>query len=214
MLNTSKAILLEYAQSFPPLVLTFDFNPQSLTRTRTINLPGGSSSSTRGGYDFTLPTDTPRVAQGVQVEPESFTLDVLFDATDRMNDGDAIASEMGIEPELDTLRSMIEPKSQGPGGMQMLSSLGLGGSRAFQRDETASVLLLVWGDHILPVFLSSIRVEETAHLPNLKPYRANVNMRFQVIEGGNPFYKVEKIRQLAGAGLNVGASVSASFSIG
>jgi len=211
MLNASKAILLEYAHSLPGLMLSFDFNPQSLTRTRTIKLPGGSTSATRGGYDFMQPTDTSRVAQGVRVEPEAFTLDVLFDATDRMNDGEVTASEMGIEPQLDTLRSMIEAKPQGPSGMQVLSSLGLGGRRAFQRDETVSVLLLIWGDHILPVFLTSISVEETAHLPNLKPYRANVNMRFQVIEGSNPFYKVEKIRQLVGAGLNMPGSVSSSF---
>ncbi|ABB31373.1 hypothetical protein GeomeDRAFT_2019 [Geobacter metallireducens RCH3] len=207
MLNTVKGMLIEYALSLPPLVLAFDFNPQSLTRSRTITLRTGSAPGTRGGYDFALPTETARVAQGVTVQPESFTIEILLDATDRMNDGDPIATQFGIEPELDTLRTMVEPKAQGPGGLQTLASLGLGGQRAFQRSESASVLLLVWGTHILPVFLTSIRVTEEAHLPSLVPYRARASLTMQVIEGNNPFYQVEKVRQVVGAALNTGRTV-------
>jgi len=207
MLNTVKGMLIEYALSIPPLVLVFDFNPQSLTRSRTITLRTGSAPGTRGGYDFALPTETARVAQGVTVQPESFTMDILLDATDRMNDGDPIATQFGIEPELDTLRTMVEPKAQGPGGLQTLASLGLGGQRAFQRSESASVLLLVWGTHILPLFLTSIRITEEAHLPSLVPYRAKASLTMQVIEGNNPFYQVEKVRQVVGAALNTGRTV-------
>ncbi|SEM05840.1 hypothetical protein SAMN04489760_103113 [Syntrophus gentianae] len=207
MLNTVKGMLIEYALSIPPLVLVFDFNPQSLTRTRTLTLRTGSAPGTRGGYDFALPTETSRVAQGVTVQPESFSMDILLDATDRMNDGDPLATQFGIEPELDTLRTMVEPKAQGPGGFQTLASLDLGGQRAFQRSESASVLLLVWGTHILPVFLTSIRVTEEAHLPSLVPYRARANLTMQVIEGNNPFYQVEKVRQVVSAALNTGNTV-------
>jgi len=211
MLKVTKGALVEYSLSLPPLALVFDFNPQTLTRTRTIQLRTGSAPGTVGGYDFTLPTDTPRVSQGVTVLPESFTIDILIDGTDRLMEGDATTGQFGIEPELDTLRSMVEPKSQGPGGLQMLSSLGLGGARAFQRDQSASVLLFVWGSHILPVFLTSIRVEETAHLPSLVPYRANVQLTMQVIEGSNPFIKVEKVRQVISAALNTGRTIGASL---
>ena len=207
MLNTIKGMLIEYALSLPPLVLVFEFNPESLTRTRTITLRTGTAPGTRGGYDFVLPTETPRVAQGVTVQPESFSIDILLDATDRMNDGEPIATQFGVEPELDTLRTMVEPKSQGPGGLQTLSSLGLGGERAFQRSESASVLLLVWGTHILPVFLTSVQIAEQAHLPSLVPYRAKATLSMQVIEGNNPFYTVEKVRQVVGAALNTGRTV-------
>lgn len=207
MLNTTKGILVEYALAIPPLVLVFEFNPQSLTRTRTITLKTGSAPGTRGGYDFLLPTETPRVAQGVTVEPESFSMEILLDVTDRMNDGEVIATTFGAGPELDALRSMVEPKSQGPLGLQTLSSLGLGGDRAFQRSESASVLLLVWGTHILPVFLTSVQVTEEAHLPSLIPYRARATLSMQIIEGNNPFYQVEKVRQVLGAALNTGRTV-------
>ena len=204
MLNTTKGMLIEYALSLPPLVLVFEFNPESLTRTRTITLRTGSAPGTRGGYDFALPTETSRVAQGVTVQPETFSIDILLDATDRMNEGEPIATQFGVEPELDTLRTMVEPKSQGPGGLQTLSSLGLGGERAFQRSESASVLLLVWGTHILPVFLTTVQIAEQAHLPSLVPYRAKATLSMQVIEGNNPFYTVEKVRQVVGAALNTG----------
>lgn len=207
MLNTTKGMLVEYALSLPPLILVFEFNPQSLTRTRTIVLRTGNAPGTRGGYDFTLPTDTARVAQGVTVQPESFSMEILLDATDRMNDGEAIATQFGVQPELDTLRTMVEPKSQGPMGLQTLASLGLGGERAFQRSESASVLLLVWGTHILPVFLTSIQITEEAHLPSLTPYRARATLSMQVIEGNNPFYQVEKVRQVVSAALNTGRTI-------
>ena len=207
MLNITKGMLIEYALTIPPLILVFEFNPESLTRTRTITLRTGSAPGTRGGYDFALPTETPRVSQGVTVQPESFSIDILLDATDRMNEAEPIASMFGVEPELDTLRSMVEPKSQGPGGLQTLSSLGLGGERAFQRSESASVLLLVWGTHILPVFMTSVKIAEQAHLPSLVPYRARATLSMQVIEGNNPFYTVEKVRQVVGAALNTGRTV-------
>ena len=211
MLNPLKGFLVEYALSLPPLVLAFEFNPQSLTRNRSVTLTLGSTPATRGGYDFALPSETARVAQGVAVEPESFDVEILLDATDRMNEDDALAREMGIQPELDTLRSMVEPKTQGPGGLQMLASLGMGGTRAFQRSLTASVLLLVWGSHVLPVFLKGIEVTESAHLPTLVPYRATVKLSLQVIEGNNPFYAVEKVRQVVGAALNTGHTIASAI---
>ena len=203
MLRVTKGALVEYGLSLPPLALVFDFNPQHLSRTRSITLRSGSTPGARS-YDFLLPTETPRVSQGVSVQPESFTLDILLDATDRMKDGEPIATRLGVQPELDTLRSMVEPKSQGPGGVQLLSSLGLGAERAFRRDEHASVLLFVWGGQVLPVFLTSVRVDEKEFLPSLVPYRANVGLTLQVIEGNNPFYLAEKARQLVGAALSFG----------
>ncbi len=211
MLNFTRGFLVEYAISLPPLVLVFDFNPETVSRSRSISITTGSTPATRGGYDFALPTETSRVAQGVSVEPESFDLNILIDATDRMEKGDPIAATFGIEPELDTLRSMVEPKVQGPGGLQMLASLGLGGGRAFDRAESASVILFVWGTHVLPVFLKGIDVEETLHLPSLVPYRAGVRLSMQVIEGNNPFYQAEKIRQVVSAALNTGRTVGAAI---
>lgn len=208
MLKATKGMIIEYAVSLPPLALVFDFNPKTLSRTRTLSFNASKTSGAQGGYDFKLPTETPRVAQCVSVAPESFSFTILLDATDRMDEGDTVASRFGIEPELDTLRTMLEPKSHGPDGVQVLASLGAGDSKAHQRQESASVLLFVWGSHVLPVFLTNIKVDEQAHMPSLVPYRAEATLTLQIIESDNPFYSVEKIRQVIGAGMNPAQGVS------
>ena len=53
-----------------------------------------------------------RDAQPVSVEPESLSFDIRLDATDKLNDGDPIAQQLGIAPQLATLELMIQPKSE------------------------------------------------------------------------------------------------------
>lgn len=196
-----KGMLFEYGLSLPPLALVFDFNPQQISRSRTVTIKMGEAPGNRTGYDFLSPLDTPRVAQGVEQAAEGFSVDILLDATDRMNEGDPIAAAFGVQPQIDTLRSMVEPKAQGPGGLQTLAALG-GGSRAFERQRTASVLIFAWGVQLLPVFLTGVTQKEALHLPNLLPYRAEMGLTMQVIESNNPFSNAEKVRQTAMTALN------------
>ena len=199
----TKGVLFEYGLSIPPLALVFQFNPQEISRSRTVTVKTGNAPGSRGGYDFLSPLETARVSQGVEMQAESFSIDVLLDATDSMQTGDAIASKFGVQPQIDTLRSMAEPKNQGPGGVQVLSSLGLSGTRAFERQETASVLVFAWGMQLLPVFLTGVGQKEALHLPNLMPYRATMSLTMQVIESANPFFLADKVRQTMGTALNV-----------
>lgn len=199
-----KGALIEYGFSLPPLALVFDFNPQQISRSRTVTIKTGDAPGSRGGYDFLSPLETPRVAQGVEMQAESFSIDILLDATDKMNDGDAIANSFGVQPQIDTLRSMLEPKTQGPTGLRTLSALDVGGqTKAFERDETASVLIFHWGLQNLAVFLTGVAQKEVLHLPNLAPYRAEMQLTLQVIESNNPFFIADKIRQTAMTALNV-----------
>lgn len=202
MAGLTRGMLFEYGLSLPPLALIFDFNPQQISRSRTVTIQTGDAPGARGGYDFLSPLETPRVAQGVSMQAESFSIDIMFDASDRMGEGDPIATKFGVQPQIDTLRSMIEPKTQGPGGVKVLASLGGGGARAFERQETVSVLIFAWGVQFLPVFLTGVSQNEKLHLPNLLPYRADINLTMQVIESANPFYAADKVRQTAMTALN------------
>ena len=199
----TRGVLFEYGVSVPPLALIFQFNPQEISRSRTVTVKTGNAPGSRGGYDFVSPLETARVAQGVEMQAESFSIDILLDATDGMNDGNPIATRFGVQPQIDTLRSMAEPKSQGPGGVKVLASLGLPGARAFERQETASVLVFAWGMQLLPVFLTGVAQKEALHLPNLMPYRATMSLTMQVIESANPFYLADKVRQTMGTALNL-----------
>ena len=201
MIRTLKGAIIEYAISKPQLVLSFEFNPESMTRTRSVTVNTGNSSAARGGYDFETPLETPRASQGVSVNAESLSVKILLDATDRMDKADPIATQFGIQPEIDAIRTMLEPKTQSPSGVQTLSSLGHGSARAFARHESASVLLFVWGIQVLPVFMTQAQIEIKNYLPNLRPYRAEATLSLQIIESNNPFYMVEIRRQVAGAAL-------------
>lgn len=203
MAVVSKGMLFEYGLSLPPLALIFDFNPQQISRSRTVTIKTGNAPGARLGFDFVSPLEAPRASQGVELQGEQISVAILLDATDKMNDGDATAGQFGIQPQIDTLRSMVEPKIQGPGGLQVLSSLAGGGGRAFEREETASVLIFAWGLQFLPVFLTGVSQNESLHLPNLAPYRAEITLTMQVIESRNPFSMAEKVRQTAMAALNV-----------
>lgn len=202
MAVATRGALFEYGLTLPPLALVFDFNPQSISRSRSVTIKMGEAPGNRTGYDFLSPLETSRVAQGVELAAESFSVDILLDATDRMDEGDPVAALFGVQPQIDTLRSMVEPKAQGPAGLKTLASLGVGGPRAFERQETASVLIFAWGLQLLPVFLTGVTQKEALHLPNLIPYRAEMSLTMQVIESNNPFTMAEKVRQTAMTALN------------
>ena len=198
-LNVQRGALVEYTNAEDPLELHFEFNPASITRTRSITVQTGGAPGSRGGYDFADESEIPRVAQGVTVNAESFTVKILLDATDRMNAGDEQATERGIQPELDIIRSMIEPKLQDNEGARTLAVLGQGDDRAFSTQQFASVLLFKWGVQVLPVFMTQAQFEIKAYLPNLLPYRAEVTLTLQIIESDNPFYRDELQRQFSWA---------------
>ena len=197
--------LIEYGLRVPPLAVAFSFGPQQISRSRTIQVRTGGTPGTRGGYDFMTPLEAPRAGQGVELQAESISIDVLFDATERIGTGDPLARQFGIRPQLDTLRAMVEPKPQGPPGQQMLAAIGAaaGGGRAFDRQTSASVLLFTFGASTLPVFLTGVTHKEVMHLPDLTPVRAEVQLTMQVIESRNPFSAAEAVRQQAMVALNL-----------
>ncbi len=199
-LNVQQGSLTEYTNAESPLELKFEFNPLSITRTRSVNVQSGISVGTQGGYDFADESEIPRASQGVTVNAETLSLKILLDATDRMNAGDKVASEEGVQPEIDIIRSMLEPKIQTPDGARTLAAIGEGDERAFSRHVYASVLLFDWGGHSLPVFMTQAQVEIKAFLPSLRPYRAEATLTLQIIESNNPFYSQEVERQFRSAG--------------
>ena len=210
-LRSQRGALLEFSNAPAPLALQFEFNPTTISRSRSVTVRTGGAQGTRGGYDFTDARETSRASQGVTVNAESISVKILLDATDRMNAGDPIATLQGVQPELDVLRSMVEPKSQTPDGARTLSALGQGDQRAFARHEYASVLLFSWGVQVLPVFLTQVQIDAREYLPSLLPYRAEATLSLQLIESNNPFYLAELKRQFANATVASGLGVATAL---
>ncbi|MCG8416736.1 MAG: hypothetical protein MJE77_02180, partial [Proteobacteria bacterium] len=68
------------------------------------------------------------------------------------------------------------------------------------------------GPHVLPVFMTEVRVAAREHLPDLHPYRAEVTILLEVIEGKNPLYDFERKRQLAAAAGHSSSSLVSTLS--
>lgn len=197
-LKVVRGSLREYTTADDPLELHFEFNPASITRSRAVEIKFGEGQSMTGGRDFTEAGEVPRVTQGATVKAESFSVKFLLDATDRMNSDDEEASTQGIQPELDILYSMVEPKMQTPDGATTLAALGEGGSSA-DGQPYPSVLEFHWGEQILPVLMTQLQFDVKAYLPSLLPYRAEVTLTLQIIQSANPFYTREMNRVYSSA---------------
>lgn len=197
-LKVSRGFLREYTNADNPLELHFEFNPSTITRTRSVEIKFGQGQATTGGRDFHNASEVARVTQGATVKAESFTVKILLDATDRMNADDKDAQSKGVQPELDILYYMVEPKLQAPDGATTLAALGEGGS-VCQSQPYSSVLEFHWGDQILPVLMTQMQFDVKAYLPSLLPYRAEATLTLQIIQSYNPFYTPEMKRVFASA---------------
>lgn len=187
-LKVTRGVLKELTSSDSPLELAFEFNPTTITRSRAIEIKFGDGQETAGGKDFTGIAEIPRVAQSAVVKAESFTVKILLDATDRMNAGNNDAYKYGVQPELDILYSMVEPKIQAPDGASTLAALS---ADAGDSQPYPSVLLFSWGEQVLPVFMTQVQFEVKAYLPALLPYRAEATLTLQVIQSRNDYYTSE-----------------------
>ena len=197
-LKVVRGFLCEYTITDNPIELHFEFNPSTITRTRSVEIKFGEGQATTGGRDFNNASEVPRVTQGATVKAESFTVKILLDATDRMNAGDKDAQSKGVQPELDILYYMVEPKLQAPDGATTLAALGEGGSIC-QSHPYPSVLTFHWGEQVLPVLMTQLQIDVKAYLPSLLPYRAEATLTLQIIQSVNPFYTHEMIRVFASA---------------
>src|SRR5580704_10711797 len=123
-----RGAFVEFGLSLPPLVVVFQFNPVQLTRNRGLTfavpnpppLPPGSKTPVSQ-----TPTRTLRQFHGqfsdlidlqkqqlVTVQEQSISFDIRLDATDKLNDGDAITEQFGIAPQISTLEQMVYPKDE------------------------------------------------------------------------------------------------------
>jgi hypothetical protein len=201
-LRVTRGVLKEHTAGDNPLELHFEFNPSTITRSRSIEITFGEGQATAGGRDFNGTSEIARVAQGATVKAESFTTKVLLDATDRMNSGDADAQSKGVQPEIDILYSMVEPKLQAPDGASTLAALSAESNDA---QPFPSVLLFSWGEQVLPVFMTQVQFEVKAYLPTLVPYRAEATLTLQVIQSRNEYYTAEIERMFSSAQSAVGS---------
>jgi hypothetical protein len=214
-----RGAFVEYGLSLPPLFVVFQFNPLLITRTRTV----GPSSDPDAVHAETLRQQAlqnssyisqvidkpgnlfadPRGGQALVVKPETISFDVRLDATNKLNDGDAITEQFGVAPQLSTLELMVTPKNQSVlGGLATALLGGSAGSFAFlSTDKNPPIILFIWGrKKVLPVNITNMQIKEEEFSTDLNPTRATISVTLEVLEGPNlPFLYTKTLKEVMSA---------------
>lgn len=201
MTEIQRGILVEFNLSPDAIVLPFQYNPETLTRTRGTELTVMNTPGTGSDFAFTTPMQTPRIMQAAKLQDETLAVELIFSAADYMDREGWLPGTNGLQPVLDSLRLLVEPRSQRPGGLRVMTELGLTAARAFDRDLTPSVVLFIWGAEILPVVLKTVSYTVDEFLRSLVPIRCKAQLTMQVIEAHNPFIFADRLRQQISAAM-------------
>jgi hypothetical protein len=184
-----RGAFVEYGLSLPPLAFAFQFNPETLTRSRTASYtPAGAEGSGAGCRQGSEAQQRSCLAQ-VQVSEETIGLTLQLDATDDLSDGRGVAGQFGIGPQLSVLELMMYPKTDQLFGFPIGNLLGGTDQFGAAQAKTIPILLFVWGrKRVLPVVMTSQQITEQEYFPDLNPKRAQCVVQLKVLEGFNPPY--------------------------
>jgi hypothetical protein len=184
--------------AFPPLIVPFQFNPEKMTRRKSVYVRFPNS---RGGREDRTPaSESMGEAQTTVTSPELLTFDIRLDATDAMERNDPIAGEFGVLTALSALEMMIVPRAES----LFAGLLGASADFGFGARTSTPVLIFIWGrQRIYPVRLTDLNIQETEYNPNLNPTRVTASVTIQVIAGKNPFYLFTEAQRELLAALNL-----------
>ncbi len=194
---------------FNPLasVVVFQYNPETLTRTLTPQTAGG------GGGGTSAPGEALRLTGPPQ---EEIKLDVVIDATDQLEKGDSVATQMGVYPQLSALEMLLYPKSALVIANEVLLQFGV----IEVVPPAAPLTVLVWGaKRVVPVRLTSFSITEEMFDPNLNPIQAKVSLGLRVLNyrdlgllspGGALFMAHQVVKEVM-ATINTAATASAAL---
>lgn len=158
-------VLLDPDSGVPVHVITFQYNPDTLSRTLQVQGMGENADRTEA-----LRLKGPAV-ETIKVEAE-------FDLTDQIEAGDATALANGLHPQLAALEAMIQPRSS---VLQLNNDLASIGTLEIVPAE-APLAVFVWGrSRVVPVRVAEFSVTEEAFDTNLNPIRAKASLGLRVL---------------------------------
>lgn len=227
-----KGAFVEYGLSLPPLFVVFQFNPEQLSRSRSVSFNGLSGDSATASTT----TTASETEDGQAAQPRSNSrCRTLRGLHQREFDGEddllAIRDRQNAEIQEETISFDIrldasEDMNDGNGLvgtvgiLPQLSTLELmmhaksdsilgnllggGDGFSFTRSDNPPVVLFIWGySRVLPVNINSMTITESEFNPLLSPTRATVGVSLTVIEGKNIPYTYSKVLKEAMSVLNL-----------
>lgn len=153
-------------------VISFQFNPESVTRTLEVMGVGAES----GDRLETLRLKGP--------PGETIKIDVEIDATDHLEfpDQSPDVVDAGITPQLDVLETIVYPASR---TLQQNDSLASIGTLEITPVETPLTLFVWNAKRVIPVRLTEVSVTEEFFDANLNPIRAKVSLGMRVLNSND-----------------------------
>jgi hypothetical protein len=216
-----RGAFVEFGLSLPPLVVVFQFNPLQLTRNRSLTFAVPNPPPPPPGTKVPVtqtPTRTLRQFHGqfsnlldlqkkqlVTVQEQAINFEIRLDATDKLNDGDPIAEQFGIAPQISTLELMVYPKGESLTA-KLVSALLNKNTKGFSftRGSNPPLILFIFGrKRVLPVNINAMNITETEFSTDLNPIRATVAVNLTVIEGKSVPYLYSKAMVDAMSALNL-----------
>jgi hypothetical protein len=162
-----KGALVSISSTNPtPQVISFQYNPATLKRSLKPLMVGGEAGDRSQSVRITgAPTET-------------YSVEIEIDAADDLENGDQVATSLGIQPQLALLELLIYPALSRV--MENASLLSVGTIEI--APITAPRVLFVWGQRrVLPVQLSSYTISEEEFDVSLNPIRATVSLEMRVL---------------------------------
>lgn len=159
-------VLIDPETSAVQRIISLQYNPETLTRTLQVQGVGGESNNRSEALRLTGPP------------VETLKLEAEIDATDQLEVADSNTVQVGIQPQLAALETIIYPSSN-----QLLSNnnLAQSGTLEIAPMETALTLFIWNKNRIVPVRLTEFSITEEAFDVNLNPIRAKVSLGMRVL---------------------------------
>ena len=149
-----------------PTLIAFQYNPEAVKRSLQPQMAGGEEGQRSQSVRYT----------GAPVE--TIELEVFIEATDQLEAGYPLATNVGIYPQLSLLETLVYPASQDVITNDALLALGT----LEVAPLAAPLTLFVWGpNRVLPMRLNSLSISEELFDTNLNPIRATVSLSMRAL---------------------------------
>ena len=147
-------------------IITLQYNPDTLTRTLQVRSVGGEGSNHSDALRLTGPP------------VETYKLEAEIDATDQLETANAVTIQVGIQPILAALETIIYPKSS-----QLFANNNKArmGTLEIAPMETPLILFIWNKNRIVPVRFTDFSITEEAFDVNLNPIRAKISLGMRVL---------------------------------
>jgi hypothetical protein len=159
-------VLINPESSAIEKIITLQYNPDTLTRTLQIRGAGGDQGNRSEALRLTGPP------------VETLKIEAEIDATDQMEVAESTTRQVGIQPQLAILETIVYPASS-----RLISnnSLAQAGTLEIAPNES-SLTLFIWNkNRIIPVRITEFSITEEAFDVNLNPIRAKVSLGLRVL---------------------------------